>query len=389
MPTGPRSTIEGGEVSEPGDLPRYRANMREEIDSAALYRAMGSAERNPQVAEVYRRLAAVEEAHAEFWRKRVVAVGGRVPGAAPSWRARALIWLARRFGPETVLPLAATLETIDRDHYDRQAEARGTVMPSQERSHARLLTRLAGGRNVVWSGALFSQLEGRHGAGGGNALRAAVLGANDGLMSNLSLVMGVAGAAFSEHTVLITGLAGLLAGSFSMAVGEWLSVQNARELYAKQIATEADELAEVPDEEKEELVLIYQAKGLPPEEARTMAERVIKNKTTALDTLVREELGINPQDLGGSPSAAAASSFVVFTIGAIVPVVPFVFLLAGTAVAASLALSAGALFLVGAITSLFTGRGLLFSGARQLAIGLAAAAVTYGAGHLFGVAVSG
>ena len=350
---------------------------------------MSSAEKNPHIAEVYRRLGAVEQAHAEFWRKRILASGDTLPQAVPSWRARAMIWLARRFGAQTVLPLAATLETIDRGQYDHQREASGTAMPLQERSHARLLTRLAGDDNAVWSGALFSQLEGRHGAGGGNALRAAILGANDGLMSNLSLVMGVAGAAFSEHTVLITGIAGLLAGSFSMAMGEWLSVKNARELYSKQIATEADELAQVPDEEKEELVLIYEGKGLSRDEARAIAERVIRNKTTALDTLVREELGINPDDLGGSEWAAASASFLVFSLGAIVPVLPFVALQSHAAVAASLSLSALALFLVGAGTSLFTGRGALFSGARQLVFGVVAAAVTYGAGRLFGVALAG
>jgi VIT1/CCC1 family predicted Fe2+/Mn2+ transporter len=374
-------------MTKPSDLARYRANMHDEVDSAALYRAMAAAEKNPQLAEVYRRLAAVEAAHAEFWRRRIAAAGGKVPAATPSWRTRALIWLAHRFGPAAVLPVAATLETIDRDHYDRQAESSGTPMPSQERSHARILSQLAGRRNTAWNGALFSQLEGRHGAGGGNALRAAILGANDGLVSNLSLVMGVAGAAFSGPTVLVTGLAGLLAGSFSMAMGEWLSVQNARELYRKQIATEADELAEVPDEEKEELALIYQAKGLSPKDAQAMAERLIQNKASALDTLVREELGINPEDLGGSAWVAAASSFFVFMIGAVVPVIPFIFLHGGVAVVASLASSTVALFLIGAVTSLFTARGILFSGFRQLVIGLAAAAVTYSAGHLFGVTV--
>lgn len=367
---------------------RWRANMLGEIDGAALYAAMSSAEKNPHISEVYRRLGAVEEAHAEFWRKRIVADGGTPPRTTPSWRARTMIWLARRFGAQTVLPLAATLETIDRGQYDRQAESRATAMPSQERSHARLLTRLAGNDSAVWSGALFSQLEGRHGASGGNTLRAAILGANDGLMSNLSLVMGVAGAAFSEHTVLITGIAGLLAGSFSMAMGEWLSVQNARELYSRQIATEADELAQVPDEEKEELVLIYEGKGLSIDEARAIAERVIQNKTTALDTLVREELGINPDDLGGSAWAAAASSFLVFSVGATVPVLPFLGLHSSAAVATSLSLSAVTLFLVGALTSLFTGRGALFSGARQLLFGVVAAAVTYGVGRLFGVTLA-
>jgi VIT1/CCC1 family predicted Fe2+/Mn2+ transporter len=371
------------------DLARYRSNLQSEVESAALYRAMQAVEKNPQVAEVYGRLAAVEEGHAGFWRKRLEAAGVNVRPSTPGIRARGLMWIARRFGAETVLPAVATLETMDRDVYDQQREASGTAMPAQERSHARLLTELTGRRNIAWNGALFSRLEGRHGAGGGNALRAAILGANDGLVSNLSLVMGVAGAAFSAQTVLVTGLAGLLAGCCSMAMGEWLSVQGARELYTRQIATEEDELSEFPEEEKEELILIYRAKGLPPEEARAIAERLMAQKGAALSALVREELGINPDDLGGSAWAAATSSFFVFMMGAIIPVLPFVFLEGNAAVGVSAAASAVALFAIGAVTSLFTARGAWFSGARQLAIGAAAAAVTYGAGHLFGVTVAG
>ncbi|MGA8004538.1 MAG: VIT1/CCC1 transporter family protein, partial [Burkholderiales bacterium] len=219
------------------------------------------------------------------------------------------------------------------------------------------------------------------------ALRAAVLGANDGLVSNLSLVMGVAGAAFTRHSVLLTGLAGLVAGACSMAMGEWLSVQSARELYQKQIATEADELAQLPDEEKEELVLIYQSKGMDRRSAEQAAERVMSNKDAALDTLVREEIGVNPKDLGGSAWAAAASSFLVFMLGAIFPVAPFFCLGGDTAVIASLGLSAAALYAIGAATSIFTGRSALFAGLRQVAIGLAAACLTYGLGHLLGVAL--
>jgi VIT1/CCC1 family predicted Fe2+/Mn2+ transporter len=371
------------------DLARYRANLQSEIDSAALYRAMQAAEKDAQTSEVYGRLAAVEETHADFWRKRLAAAGVRPGGHSPGLRARALMWVARRFGPKTVLPVVVTLENMDREAYDQQRESKGTALPLQERSHARLLTGLVGRRNIAWHGALFSRLEGRHGAGGGNALRAAILGANDGLVSNLSLVMGVAGAAFSEETVLITGVAGLLAGAFSMAMGEWVSVTGARELYKQQIDTEADELAEFPDEEREELVLIYRAKGLGLEEAQLIADRVMQNRGAALDTMVREELGINPDDLGGSAWTAAVSSFLVFMVGAIIPVLPFVFLQGTHAVMASAAASAVALFLFGAVTSLFTARGAWYAGARQLLFGAAAAAVTYGAGHLFGVAVAG
>jgi vacuolar iron transporter family protein len=233
-----------------------------------------------------------------------------------------------------------------------------------------------------------AQLEGRHRTGG-NALRAAVLGANDGLVSNLSLVMGVAGAEFASNTVLVTGLAGLLAGACSMAMGEWLSVTSARELYGQQIATEKAELEDIPEEEQEELELIYQAKGLPADKAKELAARIISNPETALDTLVREELGIDPDDLGGSPWTAAGTSFLLFAIGAIFPVAPFFFLSGTAVILTSLAVSAVAMFAIGAGTTLFTGRGMLFSGARQVAIGIAAAAVTFGLGRLIGVSING
>jgi len=202
-------------------------------------------------------------------------------------------------------------------------------------------------------------------------------------------VMGVAGADFSARTILVTGLAGLLAGACSMAMGEWLSVMSSREFYEQQIATEAGELAEFPEEEKQELVLIYQAKGLSEAQAKLLAERIIGNKATALDTLAREELGINPEELGGSAWTAAGTSFLLFSGGAVLPVLPFFALSGSAAVAASLAVGAAAMFAIGAGTSLFTGRGALFSGLRQLAIGVAAAGVTFGLGKLIGVSIGG
>ncbi|HTT36241.1 MAG TPA: VIT1/CCC1 family protein [Burkholderiales bacterium] len=371
------------------DAERLRQNLQGEVDSASLYRAMAQAESNPHAAELYRRLAQVEEGHASFWRKRLEAAGVRAADPAPDWRTRVLIWAARRFGAEAVLPTAASLESIDRHQYDDQPETKATGMPSQERSHARLLSRLSSGRRGIWDSSTYAQLEGRHLPGSGNALRAAVLGANDGLVSNLSLIMGVSGATASQQSVLLAGVAGLLAGACSMAMGEWLSVQNARELYRRQLSTEADELAQVPDEEREELVLIYQAKGLPAEQARALADKIMSNRDTALDTLAREELGIDPGELGGSAWSAAASSFLVFTLGATIPLLPFVFASGAASVVASAALSAVALFGIGAAVTVFTGRSALFSGTRQVVIGLAAAAVTYSVGRVLGATILG
>ncbi len=369
-------------------LGRYRRNLQGEVDSAALYRALAEAEADPKLKQVYRRLASVEEAHAEFWTRRITGAGGRAGPQHPGLRSRFLAWLARRFGTDTVLPIVDTLERSDVTQYDTQPEAAAAGLPDDERSHARIIQARARPPRGGLTGGELAQIEGRH-RGGGNALRAAVLGANDGLVSNLSLVAGVAGAELSSHAVLITGLAGLIAGACSMAMGEWLSVNSARELAQSQIAVEAEELREFPEEEKEELALIYQAKGLSEHQAKQLAEGIIGDKDAALDTLAREELGIDPKELGGSAWVAAGTSFLLFETGAAMPVIPFAFLSGNAAVWAGAGLSGAVMFLIGAGTTLFTGRGVLFSGLRQLLIGLGAAAVTFGIGKLIGVAISG
>jgi VIT1/CCC1 family predicted Fe2+/Mn2+ transporter len=367
------------------DIARYMANWQDEVDSAALYRAVAGAESNAQLAGVYQKLAAAEERHAAFWEGKLRAAGRPVPPRKIGWRTRVLGGLAKRFGPQFVLPTINQMEQADVSSYDSQSEAAHTHLPADERSHARLLRTISGGLE----GSAVAQLEGRHRATSGNALRAAVLGANDGLLSNFSLVMGVAGAQLTGQAILITGLAGLLAGAGSMAMGEWISVQSSRELYTRQIRVEAAEIEEVPDEEEEELALIYQAKGLPEAQARAMAARIMADPATALDTLSREELGIDPQELGGSAYEAAITSFVLVAIGAIVPVAPFIFLSGWQAVVVSAVLSALALFGIGAAITLMTGRSVLFSGLRQVGIGIAAAALTYGLGTLLGVAIGG
>ena len=371
------------------DLVRYRRNRQDEVDSATVYSTMADVEIQPQVAEVYRRLAEAEREHAEFWAGKIRDAGGEPDEPTPSIRARGLAWLARRFGPSLVLSSMRSGEVIGGTGYATQPEVAGTGMAADERSHDRLLTIIADTPGPGATGGVLAQLEGRHRATSGNALRAAVLGANDGLVSNLSLVMGVAGAALASTTILITGLAGLLAGAGSMAMGEWLSVQSSRELYQRQIGIEADELSEAPAEEAQELALIYEAKGLSKDRAEEIAERLIADEQMALDTLAREELGIDPEELGGSAWEAAGASFVLFAIGAIVPVLPF-FLTGGmVAVGASLLASAVALFAIGAGITLLTGRSVLYSGARQVSIGLGAAILTYGAGRLIGVSLIG
>lgn len=371
------------------DTARYRANWQDEIESAALYKALAEIEQNSALAEVYVRMAEVEERHAAFWAERLATAGQPAPQGRPGWRARTMIWLARRFGPQFILPTVTAQERQDSGAYSAQAESRGTGMAGQEQSHARLLQTIVSGRPGGFEGGALAQLEGRHRAASGNALRAAVLGASDGLLSNFSLVMGVAGAATEGRAVLVAGLAGLLAGAFSMALGEWISVTSSRELYERQIGVEREELETNPAEEQQELALIYQAKGLKPAQAEELAARLIADPASALDTLAREELGVDPEELGGSAWEAALTSFGLFALGAIVPVAPFLFLSGLSAVLVSVALSALGLFGIGAAITLLTGRSVWYSGMRQVIVGLAAAGITYAIGTLIGVSVGG
>jgi len=363
---------------------RLVENLVDEWNGAALYDALAAAEKDTRLAEVYRRLADVERRHSDRWSRKLEEAGEALPSFRPSWRTRTLTWIARRFGTSAVLPSVQSLERADTNKYAGQADARD--FHGEERSHSRVIEMMSSMRGG-FAGADVMRLEGRHRSTGGNALRAAVLGANDGLVSNLSLVMGVAGAAMSERAILVTGLAGLLAGAGSMALGEWLSVQSSRELYRHQLETEEEELLTAPEEEEEELALIYQARGLDEAEARRVAAGVMRNQSTALETLAREELGIDPGELGGSAWEAAITSFVLFAIGAIVPVIPFFFLQGRNAVMTSVAFSTVALFVLGAAITLFTGRSVLFSGTRQVVFGLIAAALTFAIGRLVGVSL--
>jgi len=373
------------------DIGRLSANFADEMDGAALYRALAEAEDDPGTRQVFARLAEVEAAHAAFWGRKIEALGARLPQVRPGFRTRALAFLARRFGPRFVLPTIQSAERRDSSKYDAQPDAVAAGLAATERMHATELAALRQGppprpsRKGPLTGSQIAKLEGRRHNLGGNALRAAVLGANDGLVSNMSLVMGVAGAAMDEQAILLTGIAGLIAGACSMALGEWQSVTSSRELYEREIAKEAEELAASPEEERKELSLIYQSKGVSEAEADALAARLMQDQKSALDTLAREELGIDPDELGGSAWTAAGTSFVLFASGAILPVLPFFFLSQAAAVIASLALGGAGLFAIGVGTSLFTGRGWLFSGARQLAIGLAAAGITYGVGAAISV----
>src|SRR6266511_3297171 len=368
------------------NVKQYLANRQKEIDGAALYSVLAETEKQPQMAEVYKKLAASEEKHAAAWEKKLRELKISLPARKPTWRAATMIWLAKRFGPQFVLPTITSNEKADSQAYDGQPDQEAQEFSQDEKSHARLIA-MASQSSGGLSGGSVAQLEGRHKAGGGNALRAAVLGANDGLVSVLSLTMGVAGATNSRPAILIAGLAGVLAGAGSMALGEWLSVQSSRELYEHQIKIEAEEIAASPEEEQEELALIYQSKGLPEDRAKELASHMMADKGSILDTLSREELGIDPEELGGSAYEAALTSFVLFAVGAIFPILPYLIWSGTTAIILSLIVSAIGLFIIGAAITLMTGRSVWFSGSRQVFVGIAAAALTFGIGKLIGVSV--
>lgn len=376
------------------DVARYRDNLQDEVEGAALYAALAGAEKDPVRKDLFLQLSQAEAGHAQFWRDKLAAAGVSPETLTPSFRTRLMMRLAKHFGSRFVLPSIARAESAGQNRYAQQHDAQ--TLAAEERGHAAVLHAATGATASspfgvgaqATTGADIARAERWHRGASGNDLRAAVLGANDGLVSNFCLIMGVAGAGAANSVILLTGFAGLLAGACSMALGEWLSVTNSRELAEAQIAREAEELEQTPEAEQKELALIFQAKGLEKEEAQRVAAQIMANKETALDTLVREELGIDPAELGGNPWSAAGISFLLFAAGALVSVLPFVFLKGAAGIALSVGLSALALFAIGIVTSLFNGRNPWFSAARQVVVGCAAAAVTFGAGALLGVSIA-
>ncbi|HEX6256920.1 MAG TPA: VIT1/CCC1 transporter family protein [Euzebyales bacterium] len=360
------------------DLAQFAALYRDERASAALYRELAGL--SAEHAALLEELAATEERHADHW-DGLLRAEGRTPEPAPMpWRHRLLVWRARRFGVDHALPAVIRGEAAARDRYRANPYAPDR-MAEEEAGHGRALA-LASHDNV---GEGLALADARHRITAGGALRAAVFGVNDGLVSNLALIMGVAGGTTDPAVIVLAGVAGLVAGAGSMAAGEWVSVRSQRELYERELSVERWELEQFPDDECHELELIYRGKGMPAKLAAAVAKQIMTDPDVALDTLAREELGLNPGDLG-SPWAAAVSSFVAFALGALVPLVPFLFAVVGTgAVVASALMSALALAGVGAILSVFTGRPAWRSSLRMVLIGGGAAVVTYLIGALVGV----
>lgn len=340
------------------------ASWKEEKDSAYLYRVLSDRESGTPRQLLFLELAKEADDQAGLWANEIRKSGGPVPaGYIPEKRVKIVAWLIRRLGPRHIKPVLAAMKIRGLSVYSGRRPA-GHAMPT----------------TVEEVGAS------HRGMGSAGGLRAAVFGVNDGLVSIVLLVVGVAGATSVSATVLLTGMAGLLAGAFSMAAGEWVSMRSQREMYEYQINLEREELAQYPAEEVQELALIYQARGMSRDEALTLAKRMIDDPELGLDTLAREELGLNPDELG-SPWQAALFSFFAFISGGLIPLLPYLAGIQRHPLLVAVCLSSVALFAVGAVLSLFTGRQALWGGLRMLLIGSLAGVVTYFVGDLLGTRI--
>ena len=362
----------------------YR-QLQVELDSAYLYGKLSEKYQDELVSRVLKKMSEIENHHAQNVLSKIRKNKPDFQLPPPSLRARIQIWIGQYIGYDFLLGNLSSLESRMSHAVVQKKLAAGEKLNGLEHVHLQIIQNLSQQKSLAVAGGILSQFEGKHKtAMGGNALRAAVLGANDGLVSNLSLVMGVAGALSNNNQIVLAGVAGLLAGGLSMALGEWVSVQSARELYERQVEIEAEEIATSPEEEMQELALLYQARGIPEVEAIKMAEKIFENKEMALESLVKEELGIDNSILEASPWSAAFASLICFVLGAFVPLCPFFVLKGFPAIVWSVILSTLTLFSIGGIITIFTGRSFLFSAGRQTLFGLTAALITFLIGKWIG-----
>lgn len=363
------------------DPRRFLRYLEAERNAALLYRALAdtaAGDRRDALLE----LAAIEQQHADHWAEKLQEHGIPVPPAPSTLEPEdaALVARARAAGIETVLSTLEELEGTNAGIYDDEPDAPAS-MSEEEREHMRTFQQMQDthAQGVLQTAPDFGETWHRTDRSG--SIRAAIFGISDGLVSNTALVMGFAGSGVDRGIVLFSGIAGLLAGAFSMAAGEYVSVASQRDLFRREIELEEQELREKPEEEQRELELIYRAKGLDRETARRTAEHIMSDPRTALDTLAREELGLDPSELG-SPVKAAASSFAAFAIGATVVVLPYLFAGGIGALSVAVALSAIAMVVVGGLVGRFSGRGVVAGAMRQLLVGALAAGVTFVIGSI-------
>ncbi len=355
-------------------------HLEDEADAAFLYRQLASVERDASRADLYRQLAEVEDRHVEMWRKLLVEHGHAPPTPTPSRGARFRAWLARRFGPQLLLPVLLEEEGREVKGYlnlYRQSPA-GAVGPTaltlarESKEHADRLASLSGGSGEPW-----------HKTGAGGFLRNVVYGFNDGLTANFGLVAGMVGAQASlgtaSHAVLVAGLAGMVADALSMGSSGYLAATSEREVFEHEIAMEREEIRLMPELEREELSLIYQAKGIPPAQAQALAAQVMEDPARALEEQVREELKIG--EATSTPLREAWITGVATAFGAFIPVAPFLLGRGPAAIWTAFALAMVSHFAVGAARSVFTGRGVIRSGMDMFVVGLGVAAVGYFVGE--------
>ncbi len=336
-------------------------SWQEEMRSAYLYKIIASQEKVASRQKLFSQLALEAESQAGIWATEAQKTGHQAPKTyVPETRTKIVAWLINGMGAQNIKPVLAAIKIRGLSAYSNKRAIGHHPVPT----------------SVEDVGAS------HRGTGNSGGLRAAVFGVNDGLVSIACLVMGVAGAASSNSVILLTGVAGLLAGAFSMAAGEYISMRSQREMFEYQIGLERDELAQYPEEEAGELALIYVARGMAEDEAKALAQHMIADPELGLDTMAREELGLNPDELG-SPWTAALSSFFAFTVGGVIPMLPYLFAFPH-ALQIAIAFTALALFGVGAVLSLFTGRAALWGGLRMLLIGGSAGVLTYSIGNLLG-----
>ncbi len=362
---------------------RLRKQLQIEVDTSFLYRKLSENTPDAGAAAIYKTMSSIEETHAEKMLVKIQLSDKKAAIPPPSNRAKIQVRLASVFGWGMIVSNLMGTEKMIAKNVIIGKKSKGEEINPSILNHYSILDNISKSSEGMKGGVL-AKLEGSHKSVGGNALRAAVLGANDGLVTNLSLIMGVAGAASGTKGIIIAGIAGLLAGAFSMALGEWLSVQSSRELNQRQVDIETEEMENSPEEEMLELALIYQSKGMEKEEAEKMSQKVFENKESAIDTLVKEELGLDSKELGGSAWEAAFTSFALFALGAIIPLLPFLFLNHFHPIMVSLGISTLGMFFLGAVITFYTGKSTWFSGLRQVLFGLLAAGLVYGIGRLIG-----
>ncbi len=368
------------------EIKRLQGFWKDEVEASAVYERLAEAVGEGEKRELLLQMRDTEARHAKRWETRIAELGGQLPAAPSGWKARWLGWLARLTGPERVFQ---RLEVVERSAAAEYGIGMGGSVSGQiarevqadEKEHAATLRALGRGQREGVEAILGR--EKWHGTGGG-AMREVIFGVNDGLVSTLSLVSGVAGAAVGRGVILLAGVAGLLSGAISMAAGAYISTKSQREVHEAQVAREREELEREPEEELEELYALYRLKGYSEEDARRSVDHLSQNQELMLESLVRDELGLMPETFP-NPWLAGAQSGIAFVIGSFIPLIGYLFFGGSSALIASVGISVMALFVVGALKTLFTGLSWWRSGMEMVFIGVFATAVTYWIGSLFQV----